>query len=189
MISLTVSWATSVPGVSVVIPIAGITYTIPVMDVLLDVRRLHARYTDTIQLSDSYVFLVEKGVNDAARFSDDHFYSASLGKVEIVQFQDTFDRTCSFYRDFTEDVGFSDTQGISLGKPLSDGFQLSDLVVSQTSKPVMDGVGFGDSQFTKTVSPKHGDIVKFSDSFLLSGNSYCEVSYFAEDYAGVIRQV
>lgn len=189
MISLSVSWATPVPGVSVVVPIAGITYTFPIMDVLLDVRGLHARYTDAVQLSDSYVFLVEKGVNDATWFSDDHFYSASLGKLEIIQFQDTFDRTCAFYRDFTEDVGFSDTQGISLGKPLSEGFQLSDLVASQTSKPVIDGVGFADSQFTKTVSPKHGDIVKFSDSFFLNGNSYCEASYFAEDYAGVIRQV
>ena len=180
MISLSVSWVT---------PIAGITYTFPIMDVLLDVQGLHARYTDTIQLSDSYVFLVEKGVNDAVGFSDDYVYSASLGKLEFIKFQDTFDRTCAFYRDFIENIGFSDTQGISLGKPLSEGFQLSDLVTAQTSKPVIDGVGFEDSQFTKTVSPKHGDIVKFSDSFFLNGNNYCEASYFAEDYAGVIRQV
>ena len=184
-----VSITSPVAAASLVMPTISLQYQFPTVSWFLDVRGLHARYTDQVGISDSYSALVEKAEFDQVSFSDAHLYDLALGKVDVVSFPDQFDRTCDFYRDFSEIVGFSDAQTIFLGKPLIDGIGISDRFSAQTSKAVSDGVGFSESQFTKSMTKVHTETVGFSDSFFLNGNSYSDVSYFAEDYVGAIRQV
>lgn len=178
-----------VAAVSLTVPVIELQYTIPTATWLLDVRGLHAQYTDGIQLSDAQTFLVEKAQSDQVSFADNPLYDLALGKVDAISFLDQFDRVCSFFRDFQETVGISDTQAISLNKPLTDGIKISDQFSAQIGKVFSDGVSISDAQFTKSISPVYGDIVGISDSFYLNGNDYCEFSYFAEDYVGAVRQI
>lgn len=178
-----------VVAVSLTVPVIELQYPFPTAAWLLDVRGLHARYTDGVQLSDTYSSSFEKAESDQVSFADSSLYDLVLGKVDAVSFPDQFDRVCSFFRDFPETVGISDTQAISLDKPLADGITLSDQAIRTTSKGISDGVVFGDSQFTKSLSPKYQETVQFSDSFFLNGNSYCDFTYFAEEYVGAIRQI
>ena len=178
-----------VAAVFALVPTATLDYPFPLVDWLLDVRGLHACYVEQVVISDAYSASVEKAESDLVSISDAHLYDLALGKVDVVSFPDQFDRTCDFYRDFSEIVGFSDAQTISLGKPLIDGIGISDRFSAQTSKAVSDGVGFSESQFTKSMTKVHTETVGFSDSFFLNGNSYSDVSYFAEDYVGAFRQV
>ncbi len=184
-----VTLAFPVAAVSLTVPVIGLQYPFPTATWLLDVRGVHARYTDGVQLSDTYSSSFEKAESDQVSFADSSLYDLALGKVDAVSFPDQFDRVCSFFRNFPETVRISDTQAISLGKPLADGITLSDQAIRTTSKGISDGVVFGDSQFTKSLSPKYQETVQFSDSFFLNGNSYCDFTYFAEDYVGAIRQI
>lgn len=224
--------------------VINLQYPFPIVSWLLDVRGLHALYEDQVSISDTHSALVEKAEFDQVGFSDAQLYALALGKMDSVSFPDQFDRVCDFYRDFSEivgisdtrniildkhladgikvvdlfsaqiskpvsdgvgfgesrfeklttkvipeTVGISDTQAISLVKPLADGITLSDQAIQTTSKGISDGVVFGDSQFTKSLSPKYQETVQFSDSFFLNGNSYCDFTYFAEDYVGAVRQI
>ena len=176
-------------AVSLTVPVIELQYTIPTAAWLLDVRGLHAQYTDGVQLSDAQTYLFEKVQSDQVSFADNPLYDLTLGKADTVAFLDQFDRVCSFFRDFPETVGISDTQAISLDKPLTDGIKISDQFSAQIGKVFSDGVSISDAQFTKSISPVYGDIVRISDSFYLNGNNYCEFSYFAEDYVGAVRQI
>ena len=178
-----------VATVSLTVPVIEMQYTIPTATWLLDVRGLHAQYTDGVQLSDAHIYLFEKVQSDQVSFADNPLYDLVLGKSDAISFLDQFDRVCSFFRNFPETVGISDTQAISLVKPLADGITLSDQAIRTTSKGISDGVVFGNSQFTKSLSPKYQETVQFSDSFFLNGNSYCDFTYFAEDYVGAVRQI
>ena len=184
-----VSIAAPVAAVSLVAPVINLQYPFPIVSWLLDVRGLHARYEDQVGISDAHSALVEKAEFDQVGFSDAQLYALALGKVDAISFLDQFDRVCSFFRNFPETVGISDTQSISLDKPLANGITLSDQAIRTTSKGISDGVVFGDSQFTKSLSPKYQETVQFSDSFFLNGNSYCDFTYFAEDYVGAVRQI
>lgn len=178
-----------VAAVSLTVPVIELQYTIPTATWLLDVRGLHAQYTDGVQLSDVQTYLFEKGQSDQVSFADNPLYDLAMGKVDAISFLDQFDRVCSFFRNFPETVGISDTQAISLDKPLADGIKVSDKFSAQTGKVFSDGVSISDAQFTKSISPVYGDIVGISDNFYLKGNDYCEFSYFADDYVGVVRQI
>ena len=176
-------------AVSLTVPVIELQYTIPTAAWLLDVRGLHARYTDGVQLSDTYSSSFEKAESDQVSFADSSLYALALGKVDAVSFPDQFDRVCSFFRNFPETVRISDTQTISLDKPLTDEIKISDQFSAQIEKVFYDEVSISDAQFTKSISPVYGDIVRISDSFYLNGNNYCEFSYFAEDYVGAVRQI
>ena len=178
-----------VAAVSLTVPVIKLQYTIPTATWLLDVRGLHAQYTDGVQLSDAQTYLFEKAQSDQVSFADNPLYDLALGKVDAISFPDQFDRVCFFFRDFQETVGILDTQTISLDKPLTDGIKISDQFSAQIGKVFSDGVSISDVQFTKSISPVYGDIVRISDSFYLNGNNYCEFSYFAEDYVGAVRQI
>ena len=171
------------------VPTATLDYLFPLVDWLLDVRGLHARYDEQVALSDVYSASIEKVESDQVSFFDAQLYDLALGKVDQVTFLDQFDRVCAFYRDFSEIVGIYDTRDITLDKHLGDGITLSDQAIRTTSKGISDGVVFGDSQFTKSLSPKYQETVQFSDRFFLNGNSYCDFTYFAEDYVGAVRQI
>lgn len=177
-----------VASVSLVYPSVGIEYPFPVTDWLLDIRGLHARYWEQFSITDTQSLSVDKTLVDGISLDDFRYYDFASTKTEIVSFADSFDRICDFFRDFEEVIGISDTQHLSIDKSINDGFQLSDQRVIDLAKPLSDGIGFSDS-FNKTTTKAVHETVGFSDSFYLNGNSYSDVSYFAEDYVGEIRRV
>ena len=81
-----------VAAISLTVPVIDLQYTIPTAAWLLDVRGLHAQYTDGVRLSDAQTFLFEKAQSDQVSFADNPLYALALGKVDAISFLDQFDR-------------------------------------------------------------------------------------------------
>lgn len=142
--------------------------------------------SDRVSVSDIKALLLEKTVSDVVHVSE-HFSAKVIKKLTDGAVFDDIQLAKSISAHYVEVVGVSDAHSVLLDKSLVDGISVGDTFSSNTSKRVSDGVVFSDVQFTKSTAQSIIETIGFSDKFFLNGNTYCDASYFAEDYIGVAR--
>lgn len=193
MIKLHVTWFNTTAAVSCVVPVMGVKYTLPVMHIeysnpipsaYLDVRGLHFRLVDHYRISDTQSLHFEKPANEQIALTDSNTWDVNKGVPEVLQLSESFDRVCAFYRTYSESVRVGDITQISLSKWYTENLRITDSAKLTSSKNIGDGVLLSESVFRKTGALNKTDSLRVSDTFVLTANSYSDVSYFAEDYVG-----
>ena len=167
-------------------------------------------------LTDSQTFDISMSFSDQAFVTDDLDGEATAEDDQEIQFvkvrsdggvlTDSFAKTVTFVRAFTETPAANDDPSFDVTKPLTEGPSASDSfskVVTfsrsftespsvadsdtlNTGKNLSDNGGIIDSQvvqFTKASS----DSGVAADSGSLRSQGYCDFTYFAEDYVGASR--
>ena len=198
MIKPSVTWLNPNAAVSCVVPVMGVNYTLPEMflayvkpspSAYLDVLGLHFRLADHYGFSDTQALHLEKASHEQLGIADWNIRKFDKGIPETLRLTESFNRLCSFYRTFTEGVRVGDVAKISLSKWYTENLKIIDSAKLTSSKKINDGVLLSESLFRKSGALNKTDSLRVTDTFVLTANSYCDVSYFAEDYVGETRIV
>jgi hypothetical protein len=196
-------------AVAYTIPAADIAYINLFLDVVIDNSGLLRYTTDSVVLTDGSVISFAKSPTELVSLADALFREMSLAKSDSVSLADTLQTLLIFVRTFTETISLSDavTRSFDLGKSesvvtsetlaftfskyLSDSFALNDLSdVNGTTISFADFTNnvVSSSDLVLLLSGKSiQDTVSSSDSGYLFSQSYCDLTYFAEDYVGEYR--
>lgn len=189
---------------------------IEITDVLSLLITYGRNLTESPALTDSQAFDISMSFSDQAFVTDDLDGEATAEDDQEIQFvkvrsdggvlTDSFAKTVTFARSFTETPAANDDPSFNVTKPLTEGPSASDsfskvLAFSRsftespsvadsdtlnTGKNLSDNGGIIDSQvvqFTKVSS----DSGVAADSGSLRSQGYCDFTYFAEDYVGASR--
>lgn len=196
-------------AVAYTIPAADIAYINLFLDVLVDTSGLYRYTTESVVLTDGSVISFTKSPTESISLADTFFREMSLGKSDSVSLSDTLQALLIFVRTFTETISLSDaltksfdlnksesvatseTLAFTFSKYLSDSFALNDLSdVNGTTISFADFTNnvVSSSDLVLLLSGKSiQDTVLSSDSGYLFSQSYCDLTYFAEDYVGEYR--
>lgn len=196
-------------AVTYTIPAAEIAYINLFLDVLVDTSGLYRYTTESVVLTDGSVISFAKSPTESVSMADTFFRETSLGKSDSVSLADVLESLLVFVRFFqdttslsdviaksfdinkSENVATSETLAFTFNKYLADSFALNDL-------SDVNGTTISFSDFTNNVvsssdlvlllsSKSVQDTVSSSDSGYLFSQSYCDLTYFAEDYVGEYR--
>ena len=169
---------------------------------------------DRIFLGDDQEFAYLKNITDQIFVTDDLDGEASTEddqeidfvktRTEIIGLTDVFERDVAFARNFTEAPAANDDQTLAVAKTISktptatesvakiltftktDVGGLADTDVLNTGKNLSDNGGIIDAQVVQFAKVSSDSGVA-SDSGNLRSQSYCNFTYFAEDYVGASR--
>lgn len=191
------------------IPAADIAYINLFLDTVIDNTGLYKYTAESIVLTDGSVILFTKSPSDTISFSDSQLRDTSLGKAESVSLSDVLSRLLIFIRLFNETISLSDTSTRSIDKVNSDSIATSETLAFAFEKYLADSFALNDlsdvngttisfADFTNNVisasdarfltnSKSFQDALSLTDSGYLFSQSYCDLTYFAEDYVGEYR--
>jgi len=195
--------------VAYTIPAADIAYINLFLDVVIDNSGLFRYTTDSVVLTDGSVISFTKSPTESISLADALFKEMSLAKSDSVSLTDVLESLLVFVRLFqdttslsdvitksfdlnkSESVATSETLAFTFSKYLSDSFALNDLSdVNGTTISFADFTNnvVSSSDLVLLLSSKSiQDTVSSSDSGYLFSQSYCDLTYFAEDYVGEYR--
>jgi len=196
-------------AVAYTIPAADIAYINLFLDVLVDNSGLFRYTTESVVLTDGSVISFTKSPTESISLADALFKEMSLAKSDSVSLTDVLESLLVFVRLFqdttslsdvitksfdlnkSESVVTSETLAFTFSKYLSDSFALNDLSdVNGTTISFADFTNnvVSSSDLVLLLSSKSiQDTVSSSDSGYLFSQSYCDLTYFAEDYVGEYR--
>jgi hypothetical protein len=195
--------------VAYTIPAADIAYINLFLDVAIDNSGLFRYTTESVVLTDGSVISFTKSPTESISLADALFREMSLAKSDSVSLTDVLESLLVFVRLFqdttslsdvitksfdlnkSESVVTSETLAFTFSKYLSDSFALNDLSdVNGTTISFADFTNnvVSSSDLVLLLSSKSiQDTVSSSDSGYLFSQSYCDLTYFAEDYVGEYR--
>ena len=197
--------------VAYTIPAAEIAYISLFLDVEIDNTGLFRYIPESVVLVDGKVIAFSKSPTDSVSCADSQTRETSLGKADSVTILDVlqsllifvrlFEETISlsdaiaivktFNRSFSESAPINDSTAFTFEKYLFDSFALNDLSdVNGTTISFADFTNnvVSSSDLVLLLSGKTiQDSVTSSDSGYLFSQSYCDLTYFAEDYVGEYR--
>ena len=196
-------------AVAYTIPAAEIAYISLFLDVEIDNTGLFRYIPESVVLVDGKVIAFSKSTTDSVSFADSQTRETSLGKADSVTMLDVLQSLLIFVRLFEETISLSDASTRSVDKAASDSIATSETLAFTFEKYLSDAFALNDlsdvngttisfSDFTNNVvsssdlilllsSKTIQDSVTSSDSGYLFSQSYCDLTYFAEDYVGEYR--
>ena len=127
---------------------------------------------ETLTVPDTPRLLTQKGLTDSLSHTDSNVKSVAKGLTNSVATSETFLKT--------------------IGRVITDGFAMNDTadlvdgVTYQTVKYITNVVFTSDTS-TRAWDANKADSVSLASSGSLTSQSYCDLSYFAEDYVGESR--
>lgn len=122
--------------------------------------------TDLSAIAESKAFALTKVLSDSVIVGDTTFFTREVDKADAPGV--TENSVFTFGKALSDSSILVDTQVISVGKPLSDSGFVAETEVKSTGKAASD---------TSAIS----------SSGSLVSQSYCDITYFAEDYVGTSR--
>lgn len=208
--TLTVSVAVMHAGASVTVSLPAASVEYIEMELLAEVDN-SGRYqykADIILVVDSVSKHTSKPLADSVALADSSNRSVSKALTSSFSLQDSAQAVLVFIRAFADTPALYDAFASQLLKPVADSVSAADVSQRAYTKSLADAVGLNDGtsvgdgstySFTKSVnnatsvSDQHvkvtskglSDTFGFSDSGVVSMQSYCDITYFAEDYVGV----
>lgn len=196
-------------AVAYTIPAAEIAYISLFLDVEIDNTGLFRYIPESVVLVDGNVISFSKSPTDSVSFTDSQIRETSLGKADSVTILDVLQSLLIFVRLFEETISLSDSSTRSVDKAASDSIATTETLAFTFEKYLSDAFALNDlsdvngttisfSDFTNNVvsssdlilllsSKTIQDSVTSSDSGYLFSQSYCDLTYFAEDYVGEYR--
>jgi len=196
-------------AVAYTIPAAEIAYISLFLDVEIDNTGLYKYIPESVVLVDGNVISFTKSPTETISLEDSQIRDTSLGKSETVSLSDFLSTLLIFVRLFEETISLSDAARRSFNKNNADSVATSETLAFTFQKYLADSFALNDlsdvngttisfSDFTNNVvsssdlilllsSKTIQDSVTSSDSGYLFSQSYCDLTYFAEDYVGEYR--
>ena len=192
-----------------VVPVAEVDYVLMAVAATMDASGRYRYLTDAFTVVDGISFSLSKSLTDSFEFTDAApTFTVTKGLADSVSFTEVFSAILIFLRDFTDTQVFTDSFSWSASKPLADTVTFTEAKSFVLTRSFSDGFAMNDSfdmgdgaVFTVTksinnvvflsdaisqiISKTVTDSVTMSDSGLGSMQSYCDITYFAEDYVGI----
>lgn len=192
-----------------VVPVAEIDYVLLTVAAAMDTSGRYRYITDAFAVVDNISFSLTKSLSDSFSAVDTApAFVVSKPFADSVSFTELFSAMLIFLRNFTDTQGFSDVSIWTVNKPLADTVTFSDTKSFVLTRSFSDGFAMNDSfdlgdgskytftksinnvvflddSFSQIISKTVADSVTMSDSGLGSMQSYCDITYFAEDYVGI----
>lgn len=191
-----------------VTPVTQIAYIDLVAGIFVDYNGFYKLLADTFSVVDAASLQITKPRADLVTTTENSVYALTKLQTDTLTLADVFSRIAGYNRTFVETVAEADDQSFSVAKVLAELFTTSHTEVFDHQKLLTDGVamndgmeandGFGialtrgisnvtmvaDSR-TLSFTGSRVESVAVQDSGSLRSQSYCDFSYFAEDYVGV----
>jgi hypothetical protein len=146
--------------------------------------------SDNFALSDSAAKQLAKAIADAYGLTDVSRYSFTKAAFDTVTAPDVVER--ALFKPFADTFTLQDTELFSLAKLLADGvamndgFDAGDGAVYTFSKSVSNVTMVSDAT-SRQSNKVAADTATTADAGSLISQSYCDITYFAEDYVGESR--
>lgn len=138
---------------------------------------------EPVGVSDPATLSVAKVLADAYAVTD------AAAKSTAKSFSDAYAATDAATKSVNkaiEDVGaLTDAAYNNMAKTLADSAGITEQPVFSLSKPLADSGAATDS-VGKTIAPAKTDSASLTDAGAVRMQSYCDITYFAEDYVGVL---
>lgn len=200
-----------VAAVQQVVAAADISYILMVPSASLDTSGRFRYVPELVTVSDAVSLTPGKTLSSpGVNLTDTLTHLTAKGLSDSISFSEFFVATLVFLRDFTDSVDALEVHSLELSRPLADSFALTDVARPEISKHLSNGVAMDDSfdlgdgavhVFTKNVTnvvfaqdadikaynKALVDMVEAADAGSLVSQSYCDITYFAEDYVGESR--
>lgn len=147
--------------------------------------------SDSQSLADAATLAIEKVLADSYALTDTTTFSASKGLFDSFALASAV-TTLGFGKGLSDSQGLSDTESYDMAKVLADAFALNDTTISTDGvqadvSKLIANVAFAEDaevwDFTKALSSS----APVEDTGALVSQSYCDLTYFAEDYVGESR--
>lgn len=192
-----------------VVPVAEVDYVLLTVAATMDASGRYRYLTDAFTVVDGISFSLSKSLTDSFEFTDvAPTFVVTKPFADSVSFTELFSAMLIFLRNFADTQSFTDSSTWSMNKALaetvtfteaksfvltrsfSDGFAMNDSfdmgdgAVFTVTKSINNVVFLNDT-FSQIISKTVADSVTMSDSGLGSMQSYCDITYFAEDYVGI----
>ena len=200
-----------IAGVQASVAAADVAYVLLTVNANLDTTGRFRYIPEIVVVSDAVALAVAKALSSPAVLTSDEAVLETIkGLSETVSLSEAFIITLVFLRDFADSATVTDLAALELSRPLADGASVSDVSTRLLTKVLASGVAMNDSfetgdgllySFAKginnvvfaadtaTLSHSKGvsDMITPADAGLLVSQSYCDLTYFAEDYVGESR--
>jgi hypothetical protein len=192
-----------------VVPVAAVDYVDLVVSAELDASGRFRIIFDTYAVVDGFSFVTSKPAADTIGFSDTNSQNTTKALTDDFELQDSVATLLVFLRTLddsaetadantavfqagikAETIGTADTRSAAYAKAISDGVAMNDESeavdgsVHEFSKGVSNVVFTADAD-SLIFTTSRVESTSVADAGLLSMQSYCDLSYFAEDYVGV----
>lgn len=192
-----------------VVPVAEVDYVLLAVTATMDASGRYRYLTDAFTVVDNISFSLSKSLTDSFEFTDAApTFVVTKAFADSVAFTEVFSAILIFLRDFTDTQVFTDASSWTMTKPFADSVGFTESTAFTLTRSFSDGFAMNDSfdmgdgaEFTFTKSINNvvfltdtisqiitktvADSVTMSDSGLGSMQSYCDITYFAEDYVGI----
>ena len=196
-------------SVTCVVPVNAVDYVLLAVSAAMDTSGRYRYISDAFTVVDGMSYSLTKTLSDSFETTDAApVLSVTKPFADSVSFTELFSAMLIFLRNFTDTQVFTDTTAWALDKALADSVALTDTHSFTLTRSFADGFAMNDSfdmgdgavyTFTKSInnvffvtdtfSPiitkSLADTVTVTDSGLGSMQSYCDITYFAEDYVGI----
>ena len=145
---------------------------------------------DNFALSDSAAKQLAKAIADAYGLTDVSSYSFTKAAFDTATAPDVVER--AFFKALANTFSLQDNELFSLAKLISDGvamndgFDAGDGAVYAFSKGISNVTMVSDAT-SRQPNKVTADTVTTADAGSLISQSYCDITYFAEDYVGESR--
>lgn len=140
-------------------------------------------------------FVITRNLADAAAFSDDFDLDLTKYLTDAASFVDTLSFNTS--KPLSDTFSVSESEVYSFSKALSDTFYVTDDIDGNASVEDDQNMSFTkkrtdlafalDNLLVKSIAKPVSDTTIASESGIVRGQSYCDLSYFLEDYVGFLE--
>lgn len=209
MSGMSIRAGVTVVSVGRVIPVVDVDYILLTVSAGLDTSGRYRYITDAFTVVDGMRFSLTKGFTDSFELTDaPPVLTTEKALADSISFTEIFSAILVFLRDFTDTQVFTDAPALTVSKPISNAVTYSDTRSFTLTRSFFDGFAMNDSfdlgdgvtyTYTKTINnvffatdafssiitkAPFTESVAVTDSGLGSMQSYCDITYFAEDYVG-----
>lgn len=148
--------------------------------------------TEIVELAEQISLGVDKTVEDSQALTDLIFIATTFNRslADITSLSDT--TTLGVDKAFTDSISDSDAAAVAVTKLIADSLAMADSLVSvnftdaEDDALAIDDLGIDDDP-EWNLGKNLSDTASTTDSGLLIMQDYCDITYFAEDYAGLSR--
>ena len=123
---------------------------------------------------------------DLGSVTDSFAFAMSYVRPYVDSYRALDKITFGFGKFLLETSRFSDSKTFVVSKKLADSFGSRDLLAKVMGRPLTDNARAVDLKVF-ALSKARTDAATLSDSGSLRSQSYCDLSYFLEDYVGTFR--
>jgi len=147
---------------------------------------VHEVFSKGFTLDFSEGFFVTDDIDGQASAADDEIMTFTKVRNEQVVLSDSISYSAGFNRAFSDTPGIHDASTLSVARGISDTMGVASIHSIGLARLAADAASFSDSN-SKSFNKGPSEQAAVTDTGSLRSQSYCDFSYFAEDFVGTSR--